>query len=272
MIIPKIQIVTALRFFHRYFIWILVFSYVIAGVMPELGLSIRNIGFGRATTQQSSLAISLPMLMLAVLLFNAGLGVKTAELTCLLKRPFLLLGGLFLNIMTPLTFIVAVSFLIYIWHNQEEIQQILVGLALVASMPIAGASTAWSQNFNGSLALSVGLVLSTTALSPLLNSFVLHLTGFVTTGDSSGACVGFASGDVASFLGMWVILPTLSFEIAARCFAGEMRVASASAYVKLINYFILFVLNYSNASITTYTKRYSASRTSTFSRSCCSSS
>src|SRR5208337_4334940 len=76
MIIPKIQIVTALRFFHRYFIWILVFSYVIAGVMPELGLWIRNSGFGRATTQQSSLAISLPMLMLAVLLFNAGLGVK----------------------------------------------------------------------------------------------------------------------------------------------------------------------------------------------------
>jgi len=170
MIIPKIQIVTALRFFHCYFIWILVFSYVIAGVMPELGLWIRNIGFGRATTQQSSLAISLPMLMLAVLLFNAGLGVKTAELTCLLKRPFLLLGGLFLNIMTPLTFIVAVSFLIYIWHNQEEIQQILVGLALVASMPIAGASTAWSQNSNGSLALSIGLVLSTTALSPLLTS------------------------------------------------------------------------------------------------------
>jgi hypothetical protein len=73
MIIPKIQIVTALRFFHRYFIWILVFSYVIAGVMPELGLWIRNIGFGRATTQQSSLAISLPMLMLAVLFHDQTL-------------------------------------------------------------------------------------------------------------------------------------------------------------------------------------------------------
>jgi len=249
MIMPKIQIVTALRFFHRYFIWILVFSYVIAGVMPELGLWIRNIGFGRATTQQSSLAISLPMLMLAVLLFNAGLGVKTAELTCLLKRPFLLLGGLFLNIMTPLTFIFAVSFLIYIWHNQEEIQQILVGLALVASMPIAGASTAWSQNSNGSLALSIGLVLSTTALSPLLTPFVLHLTGFVTTGDYSEDLHELASGDVASFLGMWVILPTL-LGMAARSLAGEMRVTRASAYVKLINYFILFVLNYSNASLT----------------------
>jgi len=45
MIIPKIQIVTALRFFHRYFIWIWYFSYVIAGVMPELGLWIRNIAW-----------------------------------------------------------------------------------------------------------------------------------------------------------------------------------------------------------------------------------
>jgi hypothetical protein len=74
MIIPKIQIVTALRFFHRYFIWILVFSYVIAGVMPELGLWIRNIGFGRATTQQSSLAISLPMLMNPLIFAGTHIG------------------------------------------------------------------------------------------------------------------------------------------------------------------------------------------------------
>jgi len=82
-----------------------------------------------------------------------------------------------------------------------------------------------------------------------LTPFVLHLTGFVTTGDYSEDLHELASGDVASFLGMWVILPTL-LGMAARCLAGEMRVTSASAYVKLINYFILFVLNYSNASLT----------------------
>jgi BASS family bile acid:Na+ symporter len=63
--------------------------------------------------------------MLAALLFNAGLGVKTEELTRLLQKPFVLLCGVSCNLMIPLAFIVAVSFLMHIWHDQEEIQQIL---------------------------------------------------------------------------------------------------------------------------------------------------
>jgi bile acid:Na+ symporter, BASS family len=88
---PRVPIATTLQFFHRYFIWLVVFSYVIAAIMPAFGLWIRNIGFGRASLQQSNVAVSLPTLMLAALLFNAGLGVKTAELIRLCRRPFLLL-------------------------------------------------------------------------------------------------------------------------------------------------------------------------------------
>jgi BASS family bile acid:Na+ symporter len=249
MNMPQIQIAMILRFVHRYFIWMIVFSYIIAAVMPGFGLWIRKFGLGHAPTQQSNISVSLPMLMLAALLFNAGIGVKAEELTHLFRRPLLLLGGLLLNLITPLAFIVAVSFVMYFWHNPEEIQQVLVGLALVASMPIAGASTAWSQNSNGSLALSIGLVLSTTALSPLLTPIVLHMAGFVTSGDYSEDLHQLASGRVASFLGIWVILPTL-LGMAARRLTGDTRVTGASAYLKLINYFILFMLNYSNASLT----------------------
>ena len=209
--------------------------------MPGLGLWIRNVSFCGA--------VSLPLLILAALLFNAGLGVKTEELTRLLQKPFILLGGVSCNFMIPVAFIVAVSFLMHIWHNQEEVQQILVGLALVASMPIAGASTAWSQNANGSLALSLGLVLSTTALSPLLTPFVLHMAGFMTTGDYSEDLHQLASGDAASFLGLWVILPTL-LGILAHMPAGEILVTRTLPYLKIINYCILLLLNYSNASLT----------------------
>ncbi|MGB6494870.1 MAG: Na+-dependent transporter, partial [Methylocella sp.] len=198
-----------LRFIHRHFIWMIVSSYIVAAMMPGFGLLIRNVSFGRAGIIQSKLVFSVPLLMLAALLFNAGLGVKTEELTRLLKKPFVLLGGVSCNLMIPLAFIIAVSFLMHIWHNQEEVQQILVGLALVAAMPIAGASTAWSQNANGSLALSLGLVLSTTTLSPLSTPFVLHMAGFVTTGDYSEDLHELASGEAASFLGIWVILPTV---------------------------------------------------------------
>ena len=67
------------------------------------------------------------------------------------------------------------------WHNPDEVQNILVGLALVASMPIAGSSTAWSQNANGDMALSLGLVLGSTLLSPLTTPMALHAVGFMTT-------------------------------------------------------------------------------------------
>jgi hypothetical protein len=49
---PRVPIATTLQFFHRYFIWLVVFSYVIAAIMPAFGLWIRNIGFGRASLQQ----------------------------------------------------------------------------------------------------------------------------------------------------------------------------------------------------------------------------
>ena len=199
--------------------------------------------------------------MLAVLLFNAGLGVKTEELTRLLQRPFLLVGALFCNVITPLVFIVAVSFLIFPWHNLEEVQQILTGLALVAAMPIAGASTAWSQNSNGSLALGLGLVLSTTALSPLLTPFILHMAGFVTTGDYSEDLHELASGGVASFLGLWVILPTL-LGVSAK----ENQVARITPYLKLTNYFVILILNYLNASLTL--PNVASHPTCTFLRSC----
>ena len=56
---------------------------------------------------------------------------------------------------------------------------------LVASMPIAGSSTAWSQNANGDLAPSLGLVLASTLLSPWATPLALHAVGFLTTGDYS---------------------------------------------------------------------------------------
>ena len=71
------------------------------------------------------------------------------------------------------------------WHNPEGVQNILVGLALVASMPIAGASTAWSQNANGDMTLSLGLVLLSTFLSPITTPVVLNSVAMRKHGDYS---------------------------------------------------------------------------------------
>jgi BASS family bile acid:Na+ symporter len=60
-----------------------------------------------------------------------------------------LVAGLTANLLIPIVYIFFITLLLQLWHNPEETQHILVGLALVAAMPIAGASTAWAQNSNG---------------------------------------------------------------------------------------------------------------------------
>jgi BASS family bile acid:Na+ symporter len=233
---------------HRYFIWVIVSSYAAAAVAPGFGLWIRGAGMGSVTIAHDKVDFSLPLLMLAVLLFNAGLGVKQGELRHLWRKPRVLLGGVFGNLATPLAFIAVASVLMKYWHNPEEAQQILVGLALVAAMPIAGASTAWAQNANGNLGLSLGLVLLTTLCSPLLTPLALHAVGFVTTGDYSEDLHELAAGGVVGFLGAWVILPSL-LGILAHSLIGAGRVAMAQPGLKLLNYCVLVLLNYANASL-----------------------
>lgn len=88
----------------------------------------------------------------------------------------------------------------------------------------------------------------TTLLSPLLTPLVLHAVGFVTTGDYSEDLHEIAADGVITFLGIWVILPSL-LGILAHRLIGEHRLAGAKSHVKLINYCILLLLNYSNASL-----------------------
>lgn len=235
-------------FIHSNLIWIILSSYIVAAVLPGFGLWIRSVEF-EGNVLGVRLHFSLPLLMLASLLFNAGLGVKAQELKVLMRRPSILFGGVFGNFATPLLFIVTLSYIMEVWHNHEEVEQILVGLAVVAAMPIAGASTAWAQNANGNLVLSLGLVLFTTMLSPLITPMFFNAVGFVTTGDYSEDLRDLADGGVVTFLGTWVILPSL-LGILTHHSVGEQRVLKAKSNLKLVNYCVLVLLNYSNASIT----------------------
>ena len=233
---------------HRYFIWLIVSSYVLAAVFPGLGLLVRRAELGALTLPQGKIAISMPPLMLAFLLFNAGLGVRTAELSSLSRKPWLLIAGAATNVAAPLVFIAGVSVLMFLWSNADEAQQILTGLALVASMPIAGASTAWAQNANGNLALSLGLILLSTLSSPVLSPLALHAAGFLTTGDYSEDLHELAGSSAGSFLGVWVILPSL-LGIATHRILGGRLAAHLSPYMKIVNSIVLLLLNYSNASL-----------------------
>src|SRR5262249_32650963 len=134
------------------------------------------------------------------------------------------------------------------WHNPEEAQHILVGLALVAAMPIAGASTAWAQNSNGNLALSLGLVLCSTILSPIMTPMAFYVFGEMTSETYERVLHDLAHYGLASFLGVWVVFPSL-LGLGIRFVVPERHLTAALPYVKLSNSLVLLILNYSNASV-----------------------
>ena len=234
------------HFVHKRFLWFLVGSYVIASLVPVPGLWIRKVSFGESVLFGESTTISLPMMMLAFLLFNAGLGVQTNQLRKLVRSPMALAAGLTANLLVPLAFIWCMFQTMQFWHDPVEVQEILVGLALVVAMPIAGSSTAWTQNANGDMTLSLALVLLSTLLSPLTTPLTFDLVGRLATGEFVQALADLQTKGTGFML--WVTLPSL-LGIMARIIMGEARVLAAKPYLKLVNSVNLLVLVYSNASI-----------------------
>ncbi|MBX6314004.1 MAG: bile acid:sodium symporter, partial [Isosphaeraceae bacterium] len=236
------------RFLHERLLWLLLGSYGVAALWPAAGLRARGLSLGEVALFREKMSLSLPLLMLSLLLFNAGLGVPLARLRGLARRPADLLAGLAANLVIPIAYIFGVSLVMGPWHNPDEVQNILVGLALVASMPIAGSSTAWAQNADGDLALSLGLVLGSTLLSPLTTPLVLHAVGLLASGDYAEDLHELATGGTELFLAVGVVLPSL-LGIIARLSIGGRRVAAAKPALKLVNCLVLLFLNYANASI-----------------------
>jgi len=236
------------RFVQKQFLWLIIGSYAVAAFAPALGLWIRDASLGSISAFGTTTRIRLSMVMLASLLLNAGLGVELTKIGAMLRRPLPMVAGLAANFLLPIVFILAVSKLMAGWHDGDEVQNILVGLALVAAMPIAGSSTAWTQNADGDLPLSLGLVLFSTLLSPFTTPVALDSVGMMTRGDYAEDLKELAAGGAVMFLALCVLAPSL-IGIATRRVLGNRRYHAARPVLKLVNYAVLLLLNYSNASV-----------------------
>jgi BASS family bile acid:Na+ symporter len=183
-----------------------------------------------------------------LLLGNAGLGIHIHQFRNLLRTPQVLLVGLLANSIVPVAFALCVGVVVRWWHNSDEAECLLIGLGLVAAMPVAGSSTAWSQNANGNVALSVGLVFFSTLFSPWTTPLALHSVSLMTMGGYATALNELAFSIAIPFLLLCVLFPVILGAVLQRAL-GEVRVASVQPHLKLTNSLILLLLNYSNASI-----------------------
>ncbi len=244
----KVTFLGLSQLIHHHLLWFLIGAYTIAAFFPSAGLRIRNLAFGDLSIFHTKLHVSLLLILLATLMFNAGLGVKTAHLRSLLQKTTMLFAGLTANLVIPMAYIFLVTLIMRLWYEPEEAQHILVGLALVAAMPIAGASTAWAQNSNGNLALSLGLVLASTVLSPVLTPVALYAFGEMASEEYEIVIHDLAAYGSGAFLGLWIVLPSM-LGLGVRFVVPEAPLGGIMPVIKLINSVVLLLLNYSNGSV-----------------------
>ena len=244
----KFTLHTLSQFVHHHLLWLLISAYAIAAVFPSAGLQIRSLTFGEITMFNTTIPVSLLLLLLATLMFNAGLGVKTSQLQSLMQKGRVIVAGLAANLVIPLLYIFGVTLVMRLWYEPDEAQHILVGLALVAAMPIAGASTAWAQNSNGNLSLSLGLVLSSTVLSPIMTPVALQMFGEMASDEYETVLQDLAAYGSGTFLGLWIVLPSL-LGLGLRLAVPEAQLTGLMPFIKLLNCIVLLLLNYSNGSV-----------------------
>jgi BASS family bile acid:Na+ symporter len=233
---------------HRHLLWFLLGAYAAAALWPAPGVWLQHVTLGQVALFGQTTRVTLPMLLLALMLLNAGLGVQVSSRGELLRTSPLLAAGLAANLLVPLAFLFVVAQALRPWHEPDEAQCLLVGLAVVAAMPVAGSSTAWSQNSNGRLSVSLGLVLLSTLLSPLTTPLSLHAAGRLTDGDSASELGRLAAEGTGGFLIVCVALPS-ALGLLGRRAVGGTRVDGVKPHLKLVNSLTLLALNYANGAV-----------------------
>jgi bile acid:Na+ symporter, BASS family len=229
---------------HRYFLLVLLAVYALSAVAPTPGAFIREF----AVTLPGGAQERVSMLLLAVLLFCAAAVIQWSQFRDVLERPSVLLAGLLTAWLGPALLVVAVSQVLPRLAGGEATTGILVGLALVAAMPVANSSAGWTQNAGGNVALSLGLIVLSILLSPLATPYLLKLMGMALSGGDTTRI----ERVVALFSGwrfiLWVILPSLAGAVAA-WFAGRERIERAKPWFRVITLLTILILNYANASL-----------------------
>jgi BASS family bile acid:Na+ symporter len=229
---------------HEHFLWLLVASYLLAAVVPGPGLMLRGLSWGNPYAGE----ITAPMLLLALLLFCAAAVVRWEQVWSLMERPGVLVVGLLASWLVPTLFVTLLGTVLPDLIDPTIMSGLLVGLALVAAMPVANSSAGWTQNARGNVALSLGLVVLSILLSPLATPNLLKLMGLVLSQEDTHRIEQVVNEFSGSRFILWVILPSLA-GAAAAWLAGHDRIARAKPWFRLITLVDILVLNYASASL-----------------------
>jgi BASS family bile acid:Na+ symporter len=192
--------------------------------------------------------LTVPLLLLALMLFSAALLTDLSQIRAVLQRPLLLCIATVAVWLAPALLVVLAGYLVPLFTSEQDATGVLVGLTLVATMPVANSSTGWTQNTAGNLALSLALVVLTISLCPLVTPQQLIALGMALTESERAYCEALVNRFSGEFFIIWVIIPTL-VGFACRHLFTPSRVAGVRYGFILASAAALLVLNYINAAI-----------------------
>jgi bile acid:Na+ symporter, BASS family len=234
------------EFLRRWCFWLLVGCYAAAALCPTPGRSMRLWQWSLPGIAHADL--TLPLLLLALLLFCAALQTNLAQIRSLGARPWALLLATFLVWLAPALLVLVAGATVPALVDEKAAAGLLVGLALVASMPVANSSVGWTQLARGNLAIGLALVLVTIFVCPWVTPRVLGLLQSTLSQPDRTAFQTLIDNFSGTFFIVWVILPTVA-GLACRYALGEERVAATASLVKVASVASLLLLNYVNAAL-----------------------
>lgn len=234
------------HFVRRRFLWLLVAAYALAFLWTAPGLAMRSWEWSPAGG--ANVPFSFVLLLLAVMLFSAALLTDVSQIRILSHHPLVLAVALLTVWLGPALLVILAGWLIPPTIDGQPTAALLVGLALVASMPVANSSVGWTQNADGNLGLALALVVISILVCPWVTPNLLNLLGMSLSSDERAFCEALVGNFSGWFFIVWVILPTAA-GLAARYFLTPSRVARVSHAFVLASAAALLLLNYINSAL-----------------------
>ena len=106
---------------HRRMLLLVVFSYALAATWPAAGLWIKDARIVDLAAGSARLQASVPAVLLAFLLFGAGVRVRGDRVRVMVRRPALVLAGLVANLSVPVAYLLVLMPVLGRWHNPDEV-------------------------------------------------------------------------------------------------------------------------------------------------------
>jgi BASS family bile acid:Na+ symporter len=234
---------------QKHLLLLLLGAYFVGAILPSIGIALHETLLPRISLGTFlTINVSMPSLLLGFILLSAGFGLDLKSNRNLGGNVPLLVSSIALNCFLPLL-VAAVSFgSTQLVGQSPEAQAIAVAFTIVASVPIAGSSTAWAQTSGGSISFSLALIIFSTLLGPLLSPFIFSIGSQFSSGGYRNLLKQIASHDALPFFVLAIVIPTLLGVILRASCPADVR-GFIKTGLRFLSLGSLLLLNYANAAL-----------------------